>query len=392
MTEPNPATDDLVARARELVPRWRERSARAEAERRVPAESIAELVAAKFPRICQPVRFGGLELGLDSICAVSMTLARGCASQAWVSNVFSEHSCMVGLFPDAAQQEVWGANPQALVSSSYAPSGKVGKVPGGVRVSGRYHFSSGVHHAHWVFVGGMLAQNGAPPCPVLMLLPANEVRIIDNWHTVGMAGTGSCDIELDDVFVPGHRVLDENLVFEGRTPGSKVNHAPVYRMPQRGISQMALASVPIGAAEGAVEDFAQEMRTRVVRGKRMADAENLQLRLAESAAEVESARRLVLGTARDIMAKLASGALTDDTDMALATRNAAFGVKLAQRAVTRLFEVAGGTGMFLDNHQQRVFRDVHAAGGHIGLAWDRNAAMYSRERVGLGIKGHYPGR
>jgi len=384
--------DALVARARALAPLWRERSAGAEAQRRVPEETIADIVAAKFPRICQPARFGGLELGLDSICAVSMELAHGCASQAWVSNVYSEHACVVALFPEQAQQEVWGENPQVLVSSSYAPSGKAEKVAGGLLVSGRYHFSSGVHHAQWSFVGGMVPSDDGPPYPALMLIPARDRRIIDNWHAVGMAATGSCDFELDHVFVPEHRVLDENLVFEGRTPGAQVNKAPVYRMPQRGIAQMALASVPVGAAEGAVEDFAQKMRATAVRGKRMADAENLQLRLAESAAESEAARRLILGTAREIMAKLSAGAYTDEHDLALASRNAAYAVKLAQRAVARLFEASGGTGMFLDNHLQRTFRDVYAAGGHLGIAWDRNAVMYSRERLGLGIKGFYPGR
>ena len=383
---------DLVVRAKALAPLWRERSAHAEELRRAPDESIADLVAAKFPRICQPARFGGLELGLDSICAVSMELAHGCASQAWVSNVFSEHSCVVALFPDEAQHDVWDDNPEALVSSSYAPSGKVEKVSGGVRVSGRYHFSSGVQHAQWSFVGGFVPRDGAPAYPGLMLIPAKDRRIIDNWHAVGMGGTGSCDFDLDNVFVPEHRVLDESLVFEGRTPGAEVNKGPVYRMPQRGIAQMALASVLVGAAEGAVEDFLEMMKTQVVRGQRLIDSESLQLRVAESSAEAEAARRMILGAAREIMEKLSTGAYTDEHDVALATRNAAYAVRLSQRSVARLFEASGGTGMFLNNHLQRTFRDVHAAGAHIGLAWDRNAAMYSRTRLGMGTKGFFPGR
>ena len=95
-------------------------------------------------------------MGWDVLCDVARILARGCASQAWVSNVFSEHAGTVSLFSDEAQHEVWDDNPKALVSSSYTPSGKVESVAGGVRVNGRYHFSSGVHHAHWVFIGGML--------------------------------------------------------------------------------------------------------------------------------------------------------------------------------------------------------------------------------------------
>ena len=173
-------TDELVACAKALAPALRERAARAEQLRRAPDETIADLVAAGFPRISQPARFGGFELGLDSICAVSMELARGCASQAWVSNVYSEHACTVALFADEAQHEVWDDNPRALVSSSYAPSGKVIPAKGGVRVSGRFHFSSGVHHAHWTFVGGMLPRDGAPPCPVL-LRPAPPKSASTSW-------------------------------------------------------------------------------------------------------------------------------------------------------------------------------------------------------------------
>ena len=384
--------DELVSRARALAPAFRERAAASEELRRAPDETIPDIVAAEFPRICQPARFGGMELGWDSVCAVSMELGKACASQAWVSNVYSEHSCVLSLFGDEAQHDVWGDNPKALISSSYAPSGKVEKVDGGVRVTGRYHFPSGLPHARWSIIGGMIPRDDAPPYPAFMLIPARDRTTVDNWFTVGMAGTGSMDFDVDDIFIPDHRILDENLIFDGATPGSKLNHGPVYRMPQKGVAQLALASVPVGAAEGAVDDFAEMMRTRKVRGEALIDAQNLQLRLAESAAEAEAARRLVLGTARNVMAKLASGAFIDENDISTATRDAAYAVKLAQRATVRLFEATGGSGMYLTNHLQRVFRDVHAAGGHIGLAWDRSATMYSRIRLGLGIEGYFPGR
>jgi alkylation response protein AidB-like acyl-CoA dehydrogenase len=379
------AHEELVARARALGPALRERSEQAERDRRVPEQTIADIVAAKFPRICQPARFGGLELGWDSVCAVSMELGRHCTSQAWVSNVFAEHNCCLALFPDQAQQDVWRANPEALVSSSYGPTGKVEKVAEGVRVTGRYHYSSGVHHAQWSIIGGMVPREGGA-YRAMMLIPASDRRIVDNWHTMGMAGTSSCDFDVDGIFIPEHRILEEQLISEGRTPGSKVNKAPVYRMPQRGISQTALASVPIGAAEGAVDDFAEAMKTRVVRGDAWLDSQAMQLRLAESSAEVECAKRLVMGTIREIMDKLATGANLDENDIALVSRNAAYGVVLAQRAVTRLFEAAGGSASFLSNRMQRTFRDIYTAGGHLGIMWDRNATLYSRTRLGLGGK------
>jgi alkylation response protein AidB-like acyl-CoA dehydrogenase len=162
-------------------------------------------------------------------------------------------------------------------------------------------------------------------------------------------------------------------------------------MPQKGIAQTALASVPIGAALGAADEFADAMRTATSHGQRLAEAQNLQLRVAESSAEAESAQRLVLGTVREVMDELASGANTGEADLARTMRNAAYGVLLARRSVTRLFEASGGSAAFLANRLQRTFRDVHAAGGHIGLAWDRNASFYGRWRAGLGLKGAYPG-
>ena len=383
--------EDLVARARSLSAVFRERSAKAESLRRMPDESIEAIVEAGLPRICQPARFGGFELGWDTVCEVAMELGRGCASQAWVSNVFTEHTCMLGLFPDEAQHEVWDENPRALVSTSYAPVGKVTPVAGGVRLSGHYTFSSGVHHAHWSIVGGMVPRDEGAPYPGLMLIRAADRRIVDNWHTMGMAGTGSADFVVEDVFVPQHRILDDTLVFAGRTPGSQVNAAPVYRMPQKGIAQTALASVPIGTALGAVADFAEAMRTGRSHGEALSGMQNLQLRLAESSVEAESAQRLVLGTVGDVMRKLEAGGRIDEADFATTMRNAAYGVLLARRSVTRLFEAAGGSGAFLSGSLQRSFRDVHAAGGHIGLAWDRNASLYGRWRAGLGLKGAFPG-
>jgi 3-hydroxy-9,10-secoandrosta-1,3,5(10)-triene-9,17-dione monooxygenase len=212
---------ELVARARALAPVLRERAEKAERLRRMPDETLEDIVAAGLPRICQPARFGGFELGWDTVCEVAMELGRGCASQAWVSNVFTEHTCMLALFPDEAQHEVWDENPRALISTSYAPVGKVTPVAGGVRVSGHYTFSSGVHHAHWSIIGGMVPCEDKPGTyPGLMLIRAADRRIVDNWQVMGMPGTGSADFVVEDVFVPQHRILDDTLVFQGRTPGS----------------------------------------------------------------------------------------------------------------------------------------------------------------------------
>ena len=159
-----PSAQDIVGRARELAPVLRERSAKAEQLRRVPDETVADLVAAGLTRIVQPARHGGFEMGWEVLCASSMALAHGCGSQAWVANIFAEHNFLIGLFPEPAQRDVWGGNPDAVSSSSFIPRGnRVEVVEGGFALSGRWPFQSGVHHTGWSVVGELAPGDGAEP-------------------------------------------------------------------------------------------------------------------------------------------------------------------------------------------------------------------------------------
>jgi len=379
---------DLIARARDLAPILRERARTSEQARQIPEETVTDLVSKGLTRICQPARFGGSEQSWDVLCEVSMELGKGCGSQAWVANVFAEHNCHVAQFSDQAQQDVWGDDPEALVSTSYAPSGKATQVKGGWRISGRYGFASGVHHTAWSILGAHLpiGQDGAH-VHCFLLVPKEDRTILDTWKAAGLAGTGSADIEFKDVFVPEHRVLDGRLAARGESPGAAHNPAPVYRMPHLGFAQTALASVAVGIAKGAVQDFTEMLQTRRVRGRPLADVQGLQLRLAEASAEAESARLLVLATARENTAKLAAGEKLMLGDLARSRRNAAYGVKLAKQASQRLLEGVGGSGVYLDNDIQRAARDIQAASGHIALGWDLSATIYGRYAVGLDLEG-----
>jgi 3-hydroxy-9,10-secoandrosta-1,3,5(10)-triene-9,17-dione monooxygenase len=113
-----PTREEIVARAQALAPKLRARSAEAEKLRRMPDASIDDIVAAQLPRICQPSRYGGFDMPWDVLCNSSMELAHGCGSQAWVAGVYGEHACLAGHFPDEAQKDVWGKNPDALISSA----------------------------------------------------------------------------------------------------------------------------------------------------------------------------------------------------------------------------------------------------------------------------------
>ncbi|HVV92195.1 MAG TPA: acyl-CoA dehydrogenase family protein [Hyphomicrobiales bacterium] len=375
--DPPPDRSELLRRARALVPALRARAEQGEALRRVPDETIADLIGSGVLRTCQPIRFGGSGLGWDAVCEIAMELGRGDGSQAWVANVYAEHAYILALFEDRAQREVWDDAPRALLAASIVPQGNDARpVEGGYRLSGRWGFTSGVHHADWIILAEM-AKDAAGARHCYFLVPAADYRILDDWHTIGMVGTGSSSVALENVFIPAHRVIANDDVTAGTTPGARFADDPLLRMPILGFAQLALAAVPIGVVAGMLDDFRPVLR-KAASG---AGAELLQERYSASAAELHAARLLLLDAARGNMETLARGEALVEADAARSLRDAAYAVTLAKRAATRLFEATGGRGIYLASPMQRAFRDVQASGGHGSLNWERSALRYARSAM-----------
>jgi 3-hydroxy-9,10-secoandrosta-1,3,5(10)-triene-9,17-dione monooxygenase len=373
------ARADILARAERIVPVLRDRAAKAEALRRMPDETVADLVAVGLTRTSQPARFGGYELGWDIVCEVSMVLGRGDASQAWVGNIYAEHAFMAALFPDEAQREVWGNNPEALISTSVVPMGnRAEAVDGGYILEGRWPFVSGVDHSDWTIIGEIMHEAGAPPRHLFFLVPRADLAIDDDWNAAGMAGTGSKAVVLDKVFVPAHRTLANEAVAAGAAPGAAVNRNPLYRMPFFGFSNLALASVLVGAAEGMIDDFGSFVAQRAARKPVPPALEALYTRLSEAAAEAKAARLMILDAAAGNMAKLRAGAHLTAADGTRSMHQNAYACVLARRAAARLQEASGAHGIYLSNAMQRAFRDIYAGAVHTGLNWDRHALNYGR--------------
>src|SRR5438874_5374098 len=165
----------LLQRARALMPRLAERAPAATAARRLPAETIGEFHAAGILRILQPRRFGGTEGRFSLFSRIVEELTWGCASSAWVYAVLAEHQWIIAQYPEAAQEDVWGADPLAVASSSLAPRAAAKPVPGGWRLSGRYSFSSGCDFAQWAILGAFLGEAGDPRTIAYLLVPLGEV-------------------------------------------------------------------------------------------------------------------------------------------------------------------------------------------------------------------------
>jgi 3-hydroxy-9,10-secoandrosta-1,3,5(10)-triene-9,17-dione monooxygenase len=205
------AEQDLLDQARALIPALAERAVATTAARNVPSETIADFHRTGILRILQPRRFGGHQLRFCVFSRIVEALAEGCASSAWVYAVLGEHQWIIASYPLQAQIDVWGDDPLAMASSSLAPRAVATRVAGGWRLSGQYSFSSGSCHAAWAIVGAFLGNAGDPRSIGYLLVPFTEIEIIDDWHVLGAAGTGSRSLRLRDVFVPAHRcvLLDE---------------------------------------------------------------------------------------------------------------------------------------------------------------------------------------
>jgi 3-hydroxy-9,10-secoandrosta-1,3,5(10)-triene-9,17-dione monooxygenase len=377
----------FLDRVRALLPVLRERAAEAERLRRFPEASVADFQAAGLFRCLQPKRYGGYELDPAVFYQSAMEIGAVCGSSAWIFGVIGVHNWHLALFPPQAQEDVWGTDTSVQLSTSLAPTGRVECVPGGFRLSGRWSFSSGCDFCDWAAVGGIVpqTQGGEPPDARVFLVPRCDYAIDDNWHVVGLCGSGSKDLVLDGAFVPEYRTHSYRDAFELRNPGTAVNDAPLYRLPFGIVFASGIAAPAIGTALGAFASFRAQARERVNPrdGSRAAEDPFIQLRLAEAAAEVEAARDRILGNFTEMMHLARAGDEIPLTRRARYRWDAGKAVDWSVRAVDRLFEAAGGRAIFLDNPIQRAWRDVHAMRAHAGNSPERAAAVFSRSELGL---------
>ena len=374
------AREELLQRAASLVPMLRQRASACEAARSCPAETVEDFRRNGLLRICQPARYGGFELGWDVLAEVTQTLARGCASQAWIAMVYNDHCQLLGSFPIEAQDEVWRDKPDTFLSASLDPIGKAKRVAGGALYSGRHSFSSGIDHVQWVICGGRFEDSDGAS---YFVVPKREITLIDDWQVMGLAGTGSKSFIVDNVFVPEHRILPvQAATDEGTGPGTLVNRAPVYRAPRSGIAPVPFAAITIGIAEGFLEEYLRYTRPRKSRGTPMAELMGTQIAAGRAAAEIEAAARLNITTAREVMAMLARGEPVPQRQRFRVRCNAAIAAQLALGAVQQLFNMAGGRTLYQSNALQRLVRDMLAAATHYGLDWNIAAANYGRDLLG----------
>ncbi len=381
--------EKLVDAARAMIPFLRAQAGETERSRKISATVERAFRDAGFYRALQPQAYAGAQLAYGAHTRIAMELARGCPSSAWAYSVTACHSWILGMFPRAAQDEFWAQAPESTIASTFLPAqaqltrGAEAGVAG-VRLSGRWRFSSNVDNCQGCIVLAVEPQESGPPKQFFALLARDQYRIEETWDVVGLAGSGSNDVVVDSAFVPAHRLLDVMTTRMANTPGAHASDSDLSHTPLFCAFAHSLVGVAVGGAQGALDVLLDELGEKTsVAQVRLAQQANVQMRIAEATAEIEAARALIAADRAKIVAGARARVLPDDEQRVRYRLNTGYAAKLAVQAVERLLPLLGGRGLERSHPFQRLWRDVHAVAQHIALVWDVQALNYGAVRLGF---------
>jgi len=380
------AYDDALQRARALVPALRERAARAEADRIMSPETLRDLHASGVLRTLQPKRWGGMEFDFVAYVDFPLELSRGCASTGWNLANLQVHHWMLAMYDERAQEEVWGADPAAMIASGIAyPQGRGRKVDGGFEISGRWNFSSCVNVAGWNMLAVTVREAERVTGYRMCLLDKSQYEVVDDWQVLGMRATGSMTVVAKDVFVPEYRALD---MLEARGgsgfPGARVNPNPCYRVPLSALGGHGIGACAVGNAQAALEHTIASVKERSTSytAMKMRDFQAVQLRIGAAGAKIDTARLILRNDCLEAQEIANRGVIADTQTKLRFKRNLAGAVGMCTEAVDALHALAGANGIYETYPLERIFRDAHSLAGHISFNFDTQASAWGLAALG----------
>ncbi len=393
-----PTRDDLAARARALTPVVAERAAEAETLRRLPRETVADFEAADLCKVWIPKRFGGLELDLHTGLDTLYEVARGCASSSWCLTVWQQHSWIVAHFPEEAQQETLGSEPDFHVGAVLAPRGTITPVEGGFILDGLWPFASGCEHGTWILLGAQRVDEDGTPLTLgreifgnpaadsrLCLVPIGDVDIKGDWNVAGLCGTGSHSIEVRNLFVPEHRTLVIADAVEGQAPGRASNDGTLFGATYYSFLHTALCGPAPGVAQSMLDYMLGMAGKKIVApmNKVQKDLVRTHRQVAEAEAKIQMARLLLRDAADRIMEAAVAGRPLSAEERALCRRNGVVSTHLSYEAGEIVFFAGGGSQLNLKSPLQRSMRDLHAIKSHYFMDLETAYELSGMTRLGL---------
>ncbi|MFC3453393.1 acyl-CoA dehydrogenase family protein [Amycolatopsis speibonae] len=361
----NPALAAVEARAEEIAALGESN----EKLGRLDDAAAATLRDTGVIRMLQPAAYGGAEAHPREFAETVMRIASLDGATGWVAGIVGVHPWEMAMCDSRVQQEIWGEDKETWIASPYAPMGVLRPVDGGYRFSGRWQFSSGTDHCDWIFLGGFLGDaDGAPLTPrqsYHVILPRADYTIVeDSWDVVGLRGTGSKDIVVENAFVPDYRVVPFSSMLDGSAPRNAGLINPTYHVPFTTMFPLGITSAVIGIAEGALAAHLAYQKTRVqITGTQVKDDPYVLFAISAAAEEIKASRTALLDNASRFYDKAAAAEEVTFEERAASRRTQVAAAWRAVRAMDEVVARSGGNGLRMDNPIQRFWRD-----GHMGLA------------------------
>lgn len=383
-----PAGREVIETAEALVPLLREHAAETDANRAIPVGVYAALDDAGLFNILKPRKYGGFEHSEYEHAMVALTLARGCASTAWVFSILSSHNIAVLSYPEQTQDEIWGSNPNATLAgnTNLNLKAEVFRTSGGYRLSGKWGFCSGSDFAEWLMFNAPMAESGEGH---IFLVPKADAETIDDWTPTGLRGTGSRSMRVTNVFVPDHRVLRAaDTAF--RLKECRDIHPTFDAMytPWPSHGRFTFASVGVGAALGAAEYFAESSSqiSRVANALggtvMLAEQDYVATEYADAAGEIEMAALLIERRSSEAADLARQHIIPSKKMLATQHRDNALVARIALRQVARIHALVGAKAGFPEHPISRAKRDAEMVAAHVTLNRRQAAVRYMESVAG----------
>lgn len=351
---------DVVAAARALAPTIAARAADTEAARRVPDDVLADLLDAGCFRVALPVSHGGVGADLASALSVFEVVAAADGSTGWTVMIGATAWLDLAGLPRATFDEVF-AGSDVIVAGAFDPTGAsiVAIDDDRYRVDGRWGFASGCERATWLFGNCVEGVTEGVPHLRIAVFSADEIGIEDTWHVSGLRGTGSHHFHADGVVVAAERTLVP-------LAGEPCVDAPIVRIHTPAVIALAVSSVAVGIAQGALDDVVALAATKMplLAGSPLAGNPQFQHDLAVADAEVRAARALVRDAAVSLWQAAVDGVELSLVDRARVRASGVWAADRATAAVDAAYRAGGGSSLYTDCPLQRRLRDVHALTQH----------------------------
>jgi 3-hydroxy-9,10-secoandrosta-1,3,5(10)-triene-9,17-dione monooxygenase len=393
--EPTLTVDELLRRAEALRPLLRERQTECEAAGELSADTNNRFLAAGFYRILQPRLFGGYEFSLPDFIRVMIAVARGCSESAWVLALTSGHTVLAAQLSETAQREVFGTTGDFRAPGVGMPGGVGVPADGGYRVKGAWDYASGCDLATHFFGSTMVhdPETKAPLGNAWILFDRDQFKVVDNWNVIGMQGTGSRRVVIEDAFVTADRAL-WFLDGQGRPvrdqPGHAVHSNPMYHGWLAPLLISEVAAVAVGAARGALDIYEEILSHKKTNfppfHARSCEAE-FQQHFGEAQALIDTAEAALLKMTADYMdlahRRVETGAALDEEMERRLILIEQQVIRLAWDAVELMFRTSGTSAASKSSPLGRALRNLAVIRTHVTLQLDHTATNAGRLHFGL---------